>query len=397
MRQAGIAGWFACPLIIVAGTNGKGSVVAMIEAIATAAGYRVCSYTSPHLLRYNERLRIDGAEISDAELCAAFERIDHTRDNVPLTYFEIGTLAAIDLCQFAVNMGRAELVVMEIGLGGRLDAANVMQPDVSVITSVALDHTDWLNDSLAAIAVEKAGVMRPQRLTIIGQRDPPRELYRSVQQIAARCMTLGQEIRVHTTADGWGVEGGGTVFEELPPPALAGARQVDNAASAIMALQQLGAPGIDREAICRGLAAVRLPGRLQRIDGHPQVLFDVAHNPAAMQTVVDWCRQHPVPGRTRLVLAMLADEPVAELSSLLSSLADDWYIAGLQDVDRGLSGAALAATIGPEVPDDKLTDYENVEEACAAAMQCAAGNDRILVTGSFHTVAVGMRYIDAKE
>ncbi len=194
---AGIPDHFDCPLIIVGGTNGKGSVMAMLEAMASAAGYRVCAYTSPHLLRYNERIRIDGREVDDADLCAAFERIDQARGDAQLTYFEFGTLAALDLFVRA----QPDLVLLEVGLGGRLDAVNIMQPDVSVISTIDIDHVDWLGPDRESIGFEKAGIMRSGKPVICGDRAPPRSLLDHAGAIAAECQVLGRDFDVVRGAD----------------------------------------------------------------------------------------------------------------------------------------------------------------------------------------------------
>ena len=394
MHQAGLPDRFACPLIMVAGTNGKGSVAAAMQAIATEAGYRVGSYTSPHLLRYNERICIDGEPVSDADLCDAFARIDRARGAIALTYFEFGTLAAIDL----FHRAQLDLVVMEIGLGGRLDAVNVMQPDVSVITSIALDHTDWLGDSREQIAAEKAGVMRPGRPVVIGDAEPPPTLAQQAQQLGANALFIGQDYAAERHADSWLLHTGNRVMDALPMPALPGEHQLGNAATAIVALQQLAETlPVSEEAIRSALPKVSLPGRFQRLRQNPEVIADVAHNPQALAALAAQCQQQPAAGETHVVLGMLADKPVEQVAESLSQVAQHWHLVDLQHVGRGLSAAQLRARLEPALPGVKLHTHASVEQAWRALQAGAAAHDRVLVTGSFYVVADALQALAAPD
>ncbi len=394
MQQADLPDRFACPLIMVAGTNGKGSVVATIQAIASEAGYRVGSYTSPHLLRYNERICIDSAPVSDAELCNAFARIDQARGEIALTYFEFGTLAAIDL----LHRADVDLAVMEIGLGGRLDAVNVMQPDVSVITSIALDHTDWLGDSREQIAVEKAGVMRANRPVVVGDDDPPPTLARQAQQLGANALFIGKDYAADRHADTWSLCIGNRVMQALPMPALSGEHQISNAATAIVALQQLAETlPVSEEAIRSAMPKVSLPGRFQRLRQNPEVIADVAHNPQAMAALVAQCQQQPAAGETHVVLGMLADKPVEQVAESLAQVAQHWHLVDLQHVGRGLSAEQLRARLEPALPGVKLHTHASVEQAWQALKAGAAAHDRVLVTGSFYVVADMLQLLAAPE
>ncbi len=381
MQRAGLPDRFACPLIMVAGTNGKGSVVATIEAIASEAGLRVAGYTSPHLLRYNERIRFNRQPVNDRELCAAFERIDRARGDIALTYFEFGTLAAIDL----FHRQPLDLVVMEIGLGGRLDAVNVMQPAVSVITGIALDHTDWLGDTREQIAREKAGVMRAGKTTVVGDVDPPATLLQHAQQIGAKCLLAGRDFTLEQQADGWSLLTDSQRFDALPPPALPGAHQTGNAAVAIMALAQCVA--ITAEEIRSGLPAVHLAGRLQQLNAQPEVIADVAHNPQAVAALVAHCHRQPVAGDTHVLLGLLADKPVEQVAECLAEVAQHWHLLDLQQHGRGLSAQQLRQRLEPVLPGVKLHTHASVEQACDAILASMTVDDRMLITGSFYVVA----------
>lgn len=400
MQRMGLAREFACPLIMVAGTNGKGSVVSLLAAMAHAAGLKVGCYTSPHIIRYNERITLDGENLDDARLCQAFERIDQARGEVALTYFEFGTLAAIDIFMHA----DADLVIMEVGLGGRLDAVNVMEPDVSVITSIALDHTDWLGDNREAIAREKAGIMREQKPVICGESDAPATLLEAAAQKSAQLFQLGEHYRVEPSSPGrWSLSSPLGDIQDLPAPALHGEFQLCNAATAILALQALASKlAITPDNIRQGLLQVRLRGRFETLHRQPQVIVDVAHNPHAVASLVAQLQTQRVEGSTRIVLAMLADKPVDEVIELLQPIADDWYSAGLEENPRGLPAATMAGKITQKFnsqaqltqpsADVKLCAELTVEAAIEAALRDAQPEDRIIILGSFYTVAAAMDF-----
>ncbi len=388
LNRAGHNNHFDCPLITVAGTNGKGSVVAYLEAIALAGSYTTCAYTSPHLLRYNERIRINGNEIDDESLCAAFERIDQARGEEQLTYFEFGTLAAID-CFMAA---KPDLVIMEIGLGGRLDAVNIMQPSVAVITTVAIDHTDWLGADRETIGAEKAGILRAGSPAVCGDFNPPNSVLDHAEKSGVVLKLIGNDFRVEPRGETWALHANGDSMDELPLPALTGEFQRANAATAIMALKSLqGLPtGVD--AIKQGLRDVRLPGRFQIIRQQPVVIVDVAHNLQAAESLVSQLRAHDCTGRTCAVVAMLADKPVVDVIEAVSGEIDCWYTAGLESVPRGLSATHMADAVERLTSDVKLSAAPTVARACEQALADAADNDRIIIFGSFYTVAEAMRF-----
>ena len=387
-RVAAVAGRLglerlACPVITVAGTNGKGSVVAMLEAMLLAAGYRVGAYTSPHLLRYNERVRIDGEPVADAPLIEAFAAIDAARGELALTYFEFGTLAALHVFQ----NHPLDVVLLEVGLGGRLDAVNVVDADVAVITSIDIDHAEWLGHDREAIGREKAGIMRAGRPAVCGDRRPPRSLLRHARSLGARLRCIGREFEAVKRPGGLLWKSGGRRFE-LPLPALPGEHQIDNAATALAALAALeDRLPLDAKAMAEGLRALRLPGRYQCLAEAPRILADVAHNPQAARALAANLRADPVPGRTLAVFSALADKDIAGIIAPLRSCVDHWCIAGL-DVPRGLEAEALARRVAS--PGLSLSRHPRVPEALAAARAMAGPDDRIVVFGSFLTVAAAL-------
>ncbi len=369
-------------VVTVGGTNGKGSTVAYLEAILCAAGCRVGAYTSPHLLRYNERVRIDGVEAGDAALCAAFERIDAARSDTSLTYFEFGTLAALELFARAP----VEVALLEVGLGGRLDAVNVVDPDVAVVTTIDLDHTAWLGEDREAIGREKAGIFRPGRPALYSDRNPPQSLLAAARACGARLLRVGRDYELRAAADGWEFRGPGGSIDGLPRPALAGGFQLDNAATALAALQLL-APRITvtAEACRAGLATARLAGRFQHLPGPVERILDVAHNPQAARALAANLAAEPCTGRTYAVFGMLADKDVEAVAGALRGVVDGWYLAGLE-VPRGLSAAVLEARLAPlELP--LRASLPSVAAAWRAALQAARPGDRVLACGSFFTVA----------
>ncbi|MFP7725889.1 bifunctional tetrahydrofolate synthase/dihydrofolate synthase [Lysobacter sp. D1-1-M9] len=370
-------------VVTVGGTNGKGSTVAFIEAITRAAGYKVATYTSPHLLAYNERVRIDGVDVGDAELVTAFEAIEAARGEVPLTYFEYGTLAALWLFERA----QLDLAVLEVGLGGRLDATNLVDPDVAVITTVDLDHQDYLGQDREAIGLEKAGIARRWKPLVLGDDDPPSSVLRHAYAIGASAVRAGCDFFFERhDRGGWRWHEIGHEIE-LPLPQLAAPAQLRNAATAIAALRALDLDLPD-SAIGQGVANAHVPGRLQRFecDG-VEVVVDVGHNPQAARELAAWLAATPVAGRTRAVFAALGDKDVAGVVAALQGRIDAWHVAGLADADaRGTTADALVQRLAGTAAADARR-HSNVEHALAAARAAATPGDRILVFGSFRTAA----------
>lgn len=374
-------------VVTVAGTNGKGSTVAFVEAIARAGGLKVGAYTSPHLLRYNERVRIDGVDASDDDLVRGFEAVDAARGDTPLTYFEYGTLAALWL------FARAELdlAVLEVGLGGRLDAVNLVDADVAVITTVDLDHQDWLGHDRESIGAEKAGIARAWKPLILGERDSPSSVLRRAYAIAARTYRFGSDFIVDMLDDGtWRWRDAGSELI-LPMPQLPAPAQVQNAATAIAALRALDV-ALPENAFAQGVANARVPGRLQRFERDGvDVFVDVGHNPQAAGQLATWMKAQGA-GENFLVYAALADKDARAVVAAFDGLDNlHWSLAGsLGAGPRGQGVDALA---------EKLRDtragagerFADVPAALDAALALARKGDRVLIFGAFHAAESALR------
>lgn len=368
-------------VIVVGGTNGKGSTVAFIEAIGRAAGWKVGTYTSPHLLRYNERVRIDGVEASEAQLVAAFVAVEAARGDTALTYFEFGTLAALWLLQ----QSALELAVLEIGLGGRLDAVNIIDADVAVITTVDIDHTDWLGEDREAIGAEKAGIIRGWKPVVLGEIDPPSSVLRRAYQLGANAIRAGSDY-FHEPIDAqhWRWRDVAQTLE-LPMPALQAPVQLANAAAAIAALQALPVE-VPATAWAQGVADAQLPGRLQRVasDG-VELMLDVGHNPQAARALAQALGTATPAGTTVALYAALADKDVRGVVEALTGCVDQWALAGLEGA-RGQSAEALRARLQGTAA-AQAACHGDVAGALHAVLAEAQPGDRVLVFGSFHTVA----------
>ncbi|GGK01190.1 bifunctional tetrahydrofolate synthase/dihydrofolate synthase [Luteimonas terricola] len=387
----------------VAGSNGKGSTVAFIEAIAAASGLRVGAYTSPHLLAYNERVRIDGADASDAALVEAFEAVEAAREAITLTYFEYGTLAALWLFERA----DLDLAVLEVGLGGRLDAVNLVDPDVAVITTVDLDHQDWLGPDREAIGTEKVGIARPWTPLVLGEDDPPSSVLGHAYAIGASAIRAGSDYRFGRDDSGAGagaVEGAGAGwwwrepgFElALPLPRMAAPAQLRNAATAIAALRALDLD-IDDGAWARGVAAAQVPGRLQRFERDGvEVLVDVGHNPQAARALAEWLRAAPA-ARTIAVYGALADKDAAGVVEAIAPCVDSWHLAGIADAgSRGREARTLAAALANTAAADG-SPHDDVAGALSVALAQARTGDRVLAFGSFHVAGAALAWLAAGD
>ena len=375
------------PVITVAGTNGKGSSVAMLEAILRAAGYQVGTYTSPHLVRYNERVRLNGEPVSDALLMESFARIDATRAETSLTYFEFGTLAALDI----FFRGAPDVVVLEVGLGGRLDAVNVIDPTVALITSISIDHADWLGDDRESIAIEKAGIMRAGQPVVFSGRDMPVSVAQWARELKANLAVLGRDFHFQRRERDWRwwIDDTQPVMT-LPHPALQGEHQFENAAGVLMVLHQLADHlPVSLEAMCQGLQQVVLPGRFQVIAAAVPWVLDVAHNPDGIRRLAEHLAATPVTGRTLAVFGMLQNKDARAAIQQLQSQVDVWFTANLPS-PSGASAADLAGLIQQQTGSDRVIACEDVGVACDTAKAKARYGDRILVCGSFYTVAAAL-------
>jgi dihydrofolate synthase / folylpolyglutamate synthase len=381
---------FAATVLTVGGTNGKGSVTAYLDAILNAAGYETGLFTSPHLVRYNERIRVHGREVADAALLSAFAEIDAARDGISLTFFEWNALAAFVV--FARE--RVDVAVLEVGMGGRLDAVNILDADVAAVVSVGLDHREWLGDTTEAIGAEKAGIFRPGRPAVFGGRQAPRSLVAHAAEVGARLRRLGTDFDYVERVDGWDYVGFGSRRRELPLPALAGTSQLGNAAVALAVLEATEpALLVPDEAVRTGLRNVRLPGRFQIVEGAPEWILDVAHNREAAQSLAASLAERPCRGRTIAVCGILADKDVEAIVAALQAEVQRWIAVGL-DGPRALPPADLARRIRAAGA-DSVVAVENVAAGMAQArLECRPG-DRVLAFGSFLTVGPALAWLGA--
>ncbi len=374
-------------VITVAGTNGKGSTVAYLDCLLRGAGLRVGRFTSPHLLRYNERICIDGVPATDEQLVDSFERIEQARGTVSLTFFEYNTLAAFDRFQRAA----VDVAVLEVGLGGRLDATNVLDADVAVLCSVGLDHVEWLGASLDEIGREKAGIFRRGRPAVLGSSSMPGSVWTAIDAVGALAVAVGRDFHVAQHANGWDFDCNAVRLRNLPRPALAGAHQIGNAATALAALAA-GDFGVELDValVSQALRATRLPGRFQVETGAIEWVLDVAHNVPAAAVLAAGLRTLPRARRTIAVCGILADKDIAGIAATLAGEVDDWILITLPG-PRGLDADALAARLPPGA--NILGRVADVPAACALAHEHAQSGDRVLVFGSFLTVGPALEYL----
>lgn len=371
-------------VITVGGTNGKGSTCAMLEAILLAAGYRVGCYTSPHLLRYNERVRIDGREVEDRILVDAFRAVEEARGDTPLTYFEQGTLAA----WWAFCREPLDAVILEVGLGGRLDAVNAIEPDCAIVTGIAMDHMDWLGDTREKIGFEKAGIFRAGRPAICSDPMAPATLVDHARAIGADLKLVGEDFGFSGDRTQWvwwskgGARRGGLAY-----PALRGANQLLNASAVLMALEALRQRiPVSMQAVRQGLMLVELPGRFQVLPGKPSVVLDVAHNPQAAGVLSENLSNMGFFPETWAVLGMLADKDVEGVVKLIQDRIDHWMLVSLPGA-RGLSAGRLEERLRSVGVRGDVQRFASPEEGYAAARKTAGEGDRIVAFGSFLTVA----------
>ena len=376
------------PIIIVGGTNGKGSACTYLEAMLGAAGYKTGLYTSPHLLRYNERVRIAGIESNDPELIEAFERIDVARGQNSLTYYEFGTLGA--MLQFVD--ARVDVAILEVGLGGRLDAVNIFEADAAIVTSVDLDHQHYLGDTRELIGFEKAGIYRAHRPALCADPHPPASLLVHMVALKANGWLLGKDFDLEITPQGWTYRGRDWQLGNLPLPQMAGAHQTRNAAGAIAVLESLQSIlPVDLAAITQGLSQAQVAGRFQRIASAPEIVLDVAHNPEAACALAATLLALPVPGRTWAVFGILADKDVAAVIDALATCFDGWFVC-TPDSPRALAASTLADQLRSQLAEAQIMLCASPEEALENALNHAAVDDRIVAFGSFYTVAAVLQH-----
>ncbi|MBL1262390.1 bifunctional tetrahydrofolate synthase/dihydrofolate synthase [Candidatus Methylomicrobium oryzae] len=379
--------------ITVAGTNGKGSCVAYLETIYRAQGYRVGAYTSPHILRYNERIKIDGLPAADELICEAFARIEAVRDDTSLSYFEFSTLAALDI----FSRRRVDIQILEVGMGGRLDAVNIIDPDVALISSIGIDHVDWLGQTREAIGAEKAGIFRAGIPAIVGDPEPPASLLQCAQNKNAKLFRIGKEFGYRKTANGWHWRCADQSLENLPPPSLKGEHQYRNAASAILAVRQLSPIlPVDIAAIRQSLENVKLAGRFQLINDKIPFLLDVGHNPEAVKTLVEYLREHCRHYRVRALFSMMKDKDIKGVLELMNPLVYDWFFAPLTN-PRAANEAQMRSIFEQCGISAAHFGFQTFNEAFAAAKTQLQEGDLLLVFGSFFLVSDCLSALDKGE
>ncbi|MBI3560746.1 MAG: bifunctional tetrahydrofolate synthase/dihydrofolate synthase [Gammaproteobacteria bacterium] len=374
---------FPATVITVAGTNGKGSTVAMLAGVYRAAGYRVATYTSPHLYRYNERIVINAAELDDASLCRAFETVDQARADTSLTYFEFGTLAALWL----FSQATLDIVILEVGLGGRLDAVNILDADVAVITAIDLDHQAWLGADRAAIGREKAGILRSARPAVCSDPQLPATVEAYAQQIQAPLFRLNHEFHYVGSGAHWRWWSTQQQRPGLPRPALSGPHQLQNAAGVLMAVELLQTRfPVSQAQLREGLLSARVAGRFEILPGTVTTVLDVAHNPAGVRSLAASLREFPRPGKTFAVFTALADKDIDNMILTLLPLIDAWYIAPAM-TPRSRSAAELQQAVLRHPVKGRVVVDATILAAYQHAHRDACPGDCIVVCGSFYAVA----------
>lgn len=370
-------------VVTVAGTNGKGSSVAMLDSILRQAGYGVATYTSPHLRAYNERIRINGTPVSDQEICAAFERVEFARAGTPLTYFEFGTLAALSLFSDAV----LDIVILEVGLGGRLDAVNIIDADVALIATIGIDHTEFLGDTRELISLEKAGIMRKGKPAVCSDIDVTSSIKRFAQELQTHLEILGNSYRYSDDGECWSWWSGATLRAELPKPNLVGDYQLGNAAGVLMVLEVLkGSMPVTDLDIARGLRDTSLPGRFQQIAGEVETILDVAHNAQAVDAFVRTLLSLE-PRPTHVLLGMLRTKDHQSVIRSLEPIADTWHLATVL-ARRGATSAELYDSLKLVAGrSTRAGTYDSVASAYQSVTGSVKPGDRIVALGSFLVVS----------
>jgi len=377
------------PILTVGGTNGKGSTCSILESIYKEAGYKVACYTSPHFLNFNERIKIQTLAVSDEVICEAFSRIESAREGVTLTYFEYGTIAAMIIFSEA----HVDVAILEVGLGGRLDAVNVFDADCAIVTTVDLDHMDYLGHTREAIGFEKAGIYRTEKTSICGDFDPPQSLIKHAELIHADLKIIGKDFGYEAHHDSFDFLIDSNFVMNLPLPKLQGDFQLANATNALMAVKAMEDKlPLTEISIQKGITLTLLPGRFQEVKKMPSLILDVAHNPQAARSLSHNLKTHVVPGKTIAVFSILKDKDIFGVINELNLDIDDWFIAEIQN-ERAASIENISNTIQKINPSAHIEAFKNIQEAYQFASKEVTRNDRIIVFGSFFTVADIMKII----
>jgi len=380
-------------VISVAGTNGKGSSATMLDMILRRSAYKTGLYTSPHLLRYNERVCVDGNEVSEAMLCCAFDRIDQARGDISLTYFEFGTLAALDVfCQAGV-----QIAIMEVGLGGRLDAVNILDADAALITSIDIDHENWLGHDRDSVGREKAGILRTDKPAVCSDPDTPASITDYAREIGVKLDLLDKDYSYEVIADAWNWQSASSRYHALAKPSVNNDCQIQNAAGVLMLLENIANSfPVGYEAITTTMRDFHLNGRFQIVPAEVAYVLDVAHNRQAAQLLVENLQKLPLAGLTYCVVGMLKDKNHELIFKELSEIVDSWYVVDL-DSDRAAKASVLADKLTKTVNPQEMHEFEDINAALDAASKQAQIGDRILVTGSFLTVRAGILWLELED
>lgn len=369
--------------IIVGGTNGKGSCIAFLEAIYKAQGYKVGAYTSPHILRYHERIKINGIAVAESLICNAFARIDAVREAVSLSYFEFGTLAAIDI----FSQANLDIQLLEVGLGGRLDAVNIINADVCIISSICIDHIDWLGGTREAIGLEKAGIFRTGVPAIIGDINPPVSLILAAKNKQAPLRCFNKNFNYQFTSKGWCWKSQDQDYIDLPVPALKGQHQFNNASTVLMAITEMQPYlPVNKKSIESGLKNTHLTGRFQLIEGDVAILLDVAHNPQAVQVLANYLTSHFNNIKIHAIFAIMKDKDISRILDIMSHLVYNWFISPLK-TPRAVTDTVLKKLFVQKNLSNVTFGFQHFRDAFAVAKKNAKKEELILIFGSFFLVS----------
>ena len=377
-------------VISVAGTNGKGSSITLLDSILRNSGYKIGRYTSPHLLRYNERICVNGKEVEDAELCESFDRIDRARGDISLTYFEFGTLAALDL----FRQHEVQLAILEVGLGGRLDAVNILDADISLITSIDIDHQEWLGNDRDSIGREKAGIFRNLAPAICSEPSPPQSILDCSEALGTPLYLLGRDYKYNLEKGDWTWETKDTCLDGLPRPMKFCDFQIQNASGVLMVLNKIKDEyPVKKKDIQKGLSSFRLKGRFQMILGEIPKILDVAHNRESIKALVENLKIIPCHGKTHIILGMLRDKDYQQVIKELMSIADVWHFVSISQ-ERGVKAEILTFELKMFSNQENVFEYDDMKSALDSVHKYAKPNDRVIITGSFHTVGAAIRCLN---
>jgi len=378
------------PVVTIGGTNGKGSSVALLESILLAGQYHVACYTSPYLVCYNERIRIDGQDVSDEELHQAFEIVYQFSEDVPLTYFEFGTVAALQV----FRQHNIDIAILEVGMGGRLDAVNMIDPNIALVTSVGIDHTKFLGNDRESIGFEKAGIFRAQRPAVCADPNPPQRLIAQAEKLGCSLYLLNRDFHYEKNSDfSWTWQCAEHSYENLPMPRLFGDFQLQNASGVLMVAHLLRAQfSFSPSTLSEGLRTVKLRGRFQIMEGEIPRIFDVAHNPHGAEILKNTLKQYPCQGKTHAVVSVLKDKDILGIFRIMRKCIAEWHIAAL-DAPRSASVQDLMDILqAVAVAETHIHVYDSIGNAYKTALSLAKKGDRVLVFGSFYTVGEILAY-----